>query len=127
MTDAQFNALLVVLGGGLTAVAAAIRWSVTRGVKAMDRGADALVANTASSATLATKIDGMSAKLDNVDGFVRKAPSRSEVEALVSVTVEKEISGVHEAAGFETRTQLTARPQPPPGQYGPKRPGTSGR
>jgi len=59
MTDAQFGVLVTVLGAGLAGIGAAIRFSMSRIVVALDASSKALIDNTASNAVLATKIDSI--------------------------------------------------------------------
>jgi len=60
MSDGQFAALLTVLGAGVTVIAAAIKFTGTRIIKAMDDSTAAVRENTASNAVLSTKIDHVS-------------------------------------------------------------------
>jgi hypothetical protein len=57
VSETQFYILATVLTGGLGAVAAAIRFSVSRVVAALDANSKAMLDNTASNAVLSTKID----------------------------------------------------------------------
>jgi hypothetical protein len=68
VSDTQFYVLVTVLGGGLSLVGAAIRFSVGRVVAALDLNSKAMLENTASNATLSAKIDGVAA-------FVRERES----------------------------------------------------
>lgn len=65
MTDAQLAAILSALGVVLTGAIAAARWGVTRVVKAMDRATDAVIANTASNATVVAKLEAFGWRLDD--------------------------------------------------------------
>jgi hypothetical protein len=59
LTDGQFGILASVLTVGLGAIAAAIRFGVSRVVTALDVNSQAMIANTASNAVLSTKIDAI--------------------------------------------------------------------
>jgi hypothetical protein len=57
MTDTQFYILVSVLGVGLAGIGTAIRWSVNRVTKSLDKNSDAMLDNTKSNTKLSTKID----------------------------------------------------------------------
>lgn len=59
MNDTQFYVLVTVLGGGLAAIGAAIRFSISRVIKAIDSNSKAMIDNTASNSVLSTKIDSI--------------------------------------------------------------------
>lgn len=79
MSDAQLTLLLsaiATLGGALVG---ALRWAVGRVTKSNDDGTAALVANTASNAVLASKMDALMAsnqrladRLDTVADYVEE-------------------------------------------------------
>lgn len=71
MTDTQTIAGAIL--GGLTAIAAAIRWSVGRLAKTQDRGIAALVETAKSNATLTAKFD---AKFDALSGMLDRLATR---------------------------------------------------
>lgn len=60
MTDTQFYILVSVVGAGLAGVGAAIRFSASRIVMALDANSKAMLENTKSNAILTTKIEGIS-------------------------------------------------------------------
>lgn len=64
MSDAQLAAILSALGVVLTALIGALRWSVTRVVRSMDRATDAIDKNTASNAVVITKLDQFARRMD---------------------------------------------------------------
>lgn len=64
MTDAQLAAILSALGVFLTALIGAAKWGVSRVVKSMDRATDAVIANTASNATVVATNATVVAKLE---------------------------------------------------------------
>ena len=73
LSDGQFGLLLAALTGGLGAIAAAVRWGVSRVVKSTDASTSALVANTASNAVLTVKVDDMCQKLDGISDWMEHA------------------------------------------------------
>ena len=73
MTDTQTIAGAIL--GGLTAIAAAIRWSVGRLAKTQDRGIAALVETAKSNATLTAKFDS---KFDALSGMLDRLATRLE-------------------------------------------------
>lgn len=91
MTDTQFYILITVIGAGLTGIGAAIRFSVTHVVKALDANSKAMLENTKSNAVLATKID-------SVAFYVQRDRSRvpSNVKEFVKEFVTEEISATHD-------------------------------
>lgn len=70
MSDAQLAAILTAVAAFGGAIAAAIRWGVMRLVKAQDRATDAIIANTASNATLITKLEHVADRIDRISDFV---------------------------------------------------------
>lgn len=60
MTDSQFTILVGVLGTGLAGIGAVIKWSVGVLTNALKENTKAMIANSASNATLSAKIDGVS-------------------------------------------------------------------
>src|SRR5277367_3728524 len=87
MTDTQFYVLITVLGTGLAGIGAAIRFSVSRVVKALDGNSAAMLENTKSNAVLSTKIDAIA-------GYVQR--DRSRVPSNVKEFVREEISATHD-------------------------------
>lgn len=132
MSDNQFNALLIVIGSGLSLIAAALRWSVGIITRSLERNTSAMIQNTSSNAVLSAKIDGVSAYVD------RRSKLPSDATQLIKEQVEKEISGVHAVdpriAEFPepgpTRVETNPRGVPIGGIGGgyrpPGRPGTKG-
>ena len=130
MSDNQFNALLIVIGSGLSLIAAALRWSVGVVTRSLERNTAAMIANTSSNAILSTKIDCVSSYVD------RRSKLPSDAQALIREQVEKEISGVHAVdpriADFPEPgpTRVTTNPRgvpvQQPGYRPPNRPGTKG-
>lgn len=130
MSDNQFNALLTVIGVGLTAIAAALRWSVGVVTRSLERNTAAMIANTASNAVLSTKVDAVSVFVD------RRSKLPSDAAAMIRDQVAQEISGIH-----PTDPRIAAMPDPEPrqrvetnprgiptgaGYRPPNRPGTKG-
>jgi hypothetical protein len=79
MTDAQLGlvlAAIATLGGSLIA---ALKWAVNRVTKSNDDGTSALLANTASNATLIATLSNLARQIERLDDFVKE-----------------EISGVHD-------------------------------
>jgi hypothetical protein len=130
MSDNQFNALLIVIGSGLSLIAAALRWSVGIVTRSLERNTLAMMANTQSNAVLSTKIDGVASYVD------RRSKLPSDAAQLIRDQVEKEISGVHAVdprivaipEPEATRTNVRTNPQGVPigGYRPPNRPGTKG-
>jgi hypothetical protein len=86
MTDTQFYVLITVLGTGLAGIGAAIRFSVSRVIKALDANSLAMLDNTKSNAVLSTKIDAIA-------GYVER---RSHVPSNVKDFIREEISATHD-------------------------------
>ena len=79
MTDTQLGlvlAAIATLGGSLIA---ALKWAVNRVTKSNDDGTAALIANTASNATLIAEVRNLARQIERLDDFVKD-----------------EISGVHD-------------------------------
>ncbi len=105
MTDAQLTLILAAiatLGGSLIA---ALRWAVNRVTKSNDDGTAAIIANTASNATLIVKLDHLSQSILRLDDFVKE-----------------EISGVYSSP--PAKRTATPREGVRAGYYPPGRPGT---
>lgn len=107
MSDAQVTILITVLGTGLGAIAAAIRWAVGRVTKSMDINSAAMLENTKSNTVLSTKIDIIS---NYVQG-------RSKLSSDVKEFIRDEISGVHSVAGSEDVTPVEKTMPVPGGAY----------
>ncbi len=109
MTDVQILSAAIIAAGGT--IGGALKWAVTRMTKAQDRATDALIANTASNATLVAKLETALNRIDKISDFV------------------DETSGVHhtpptpEPAKRRTATPAEGRSQFG-GYYGPHRPKT---
>lgn len=109
LSDNQFNLLLGVIVTGLGGIAAAIRFSVGRVVKALDANTGMMLENTKSNVVLSTKID-------TVATYVQ---GRSRVPSEVKDFIREEISGVHAAAvvGPEDITPVETPQRPTGGAY----------
>ena len=87
MTDTQLGlvlAAIATLGGSLIA---ALKWAVNRVTKSNDDGTAALIANTASNATLIAEVRNLARQIERLDDFVKD-----------------EISGVHDGPPKPSRT-----------------------
>lgn len=73
MTDGQLGAIVLAITGGLGAIAAAVRFGITRVVRSNDAGTAALIANTASNAVLTVKVEDMCRKLDGISDWMEQA------------------------------------------------------
>lgn len=98
MSDAQITAIITAIVGLGGLLVSALRWAVNRVTASNDAGTTAIIANTASNATLVTKIDGLSRSIERLDDFVKD-----------------EISGVHDGP---------PKPRTPPRGIRAPRPGT---
>lgn len=101
MSDAQLGLILAAvaaLGGSLIA---ALKWAVNRVTKSNDDGTAALVANTASNATLVAEVRNLARQIERLDDFVKE-----------------EVSGVYDAPTQSRRSQT------PRGGLRVARPGT---
>ncbi len=79
MSDAQLGLLIAAITGLGGLLVSALRWAVNRVTASNDAGTTAILANTASNATLVVKIDHLSRSIERLDDFVKE-----------------EISGVHD-------------------------------
>lgn len=59
MTDAQFGILVAAITAGCGGIAAVIRWSVAVLTDTVKANTSAMIENSASNATLSTKIDSV--------------------------------------------------------------------
>lgn len=119
MSDNQFYVLITVIGTGLAAIGAAIRFSVGIITKALNTNSEAMLRNTESNAVLATHIQ-------IVTGYVT---SRSKLPSDVKDFIREEISGVHDSIPEDPPSRPRVKTDPrghKAGQYGIKRPGTKG-
>ncbi len=75
MTDTQVGLILAAiatLGGSLIA---ALKWAVNRVTKSNDDGTAALLANTASNATLIAEVRNLARQIERLDDFVKEEVS----------------------------------------------------
>lgn len=101
MTDAQLAAVLAAIAALAGSLIAALKWAVHRVTKSNDDGTAALIANTASNATLIAEVRTLARQIERLDDFVKE-----------------EISGVHD--GPPRRSASTPRGGvrlPRPGTY----------
>lgn len=104
MTENQFYVLISVLGAGLAGIGAAIRFSVGRVVRALDLNTETMLGNTKSNAVLSTKIDSIGAyverrsKNSTPPATQGRSKISSDVREFIQDEIEREISGVHDAA-----------------------------
>jgi hypothetical protein len=92
LTDAQLGLILAAiatLGGSLIA---ALKWAVNRVTKSNDDGTAALLANTASNATLIATLSNLARQIERLDDFVKE-----------------EVSGVYEGQPQKRRGAPTPR------------------
>lgn len=87
MSDGQLTLLLSAIGALGAGLVAALRWAVNRVTKSNDDGTAALIANTASNATLIAEVRNLARQIERLDDFVKD-----------------EISGVHDGPPKPTRT-----------------------
>lgn len=88
MTDAQLAAVLAAIATLGGSIVAALRWAVQRVTKSNDDGTAALLANTASNATLIATLSNLARQIERLDDFVKE-----------------EISGVYDGPPKPRRTQ----------------------
>lgn len=79
MTDAQLGLIISAIAAFGTLLAGTLRWAVNRITVSNDAGTAALLANTASNATLVAEVRNLSRQIERLDDFVKE-----------------EISGVHD-------------------------------
>ena len=100
MTDAQLTLILAAIGTLGGSLIAALRWAVNRVTKSNDDGTSALLANTASNATLIASVQNLARQIERLDDFVKE-----------------EISGIHDGppkppSRISTPARGTRAPRP---------------
>ena len=75
MTDAQLTLIIGAIGALGGSLIAALRWAVQRVTKSNDDGTAALLANTASNATLIATLSSLARQIDRLDDFVKEEVS----------------------------------------------------
>lgn len=90
MSDAQFGVLIAALTAGLGGIAAVIRWSVGILTGALSANTKAMVENSASNARLSTKIDKVTAWVEDNTPTERPRPPRAKTNPQIALVVEKD-------------------------------------
>ncbi len=100
MTDSQLGLILAAIATLAGSLIAALKWAVNRVTKSNDDGTSALIANTASNATLIATLSNLARQIERLDDFVKE-----------------EVSGVYESAPKPRRAATPERGVRRPGTY----------